>query len=245
MEVCIDSAESAANAEAAGATRVELCSSLVEGGTTPSVGMLRVIKRKVSIPVFVMIRPRGGDFVYSQDDFDVMKEDLCALKQNGADGFVFGILTPSGDVDKERCRELLQLCDSLPTTFHRAFDMTKDPHESLNVLVSLGFSRVLTSGQDSSALEGLTLISALIETAGSKITIVPGGGITERNLGRILRESKAREFHCSARASQDSIMQFRNHSVKMGASYGPSEFIAKYTDVDKASSLKSIAANFN
>lgn len=246
MEVCIDSIESARNAEVGGASRVELCANLVEGGTTPTVGMLRVVKTRAgSVPVFVMIRPRGGDFVYSEDEFLVMKEDVKEMKANRADGFVFGILTPEGEIDKERCKELAELCKPLPMTFHRAFDMVRDPHAALETLVSLGFRRVLTSGQDSTALEGLPLIQELVEQAKGRITVVPGGGITPRNLERILTGSGATEFHCSARSSQDSTMSYRNHSVSMGASFGPPEFSIKVADPDKVRSLVTIAKSIH
>lgn len=222
--------ESAINAEKGGASRLELCSNLVEGGTTPSLGLLKVIKEKVNIPIYVMIRPRGGDFVYSEDDFQVMKEDLMILKENGADGIVFGILTPDGDIDVSRSKEMMEISFPLPVTFHRAYDMTRDPFASLDTLISLGFKRVLTSGQDSTALEGLPLLTRLIEHAQDRIKIIPSGGITERNVERILKESGAKEFHCSARSSRDSLMIYRNGHVIMGASYGPPEFSIKVAD---------------
>ena len=227
----MDSVQSALNAEKGGASRLELCGNLVEGGTTPSIGLLKVIKQKVKIPVYVMLRPRGGDFVYSEDDFQVMKEDLVLLKENGADGIVFGILTPEGDVDAIRSEEIIKMSRPLPVTFHRAFDMTRDPFVSLETLISLKVERVLSSGQDSTALEGLPLLTRLIEHAQDKIVIVPGGGVTERNLERILKESGAKEFHCSARTSFDSQMVYRNGNVSMGASYGPPEFIIKVANV--------------
>ena len=242
MEVCVDSIQSAINAEQGGASRLELCSNLVEGGITPSLGLLRVIKDKVKIPVYVMVRPRGGDFLYSEDEFRVMKEDVMFLKENGADGIVFGILTADGDIDVERSKEIITMARPLLVTFHRAFDMTRDPLTSLDTLISLGVERVLTSGQDSTALEGLPLISRLIEHAQDKIIVVPGGGITERNLGRILKESGAKEFHCSARSSCNSLMVYRNGQVSMGASYGPPEFGIKVTDRKRVEQFVMIAA---
>lgn len=241
MEVCVDGVESAVNAEEGGASRVELCCNLVEGGTTPSLGTLRIIKQRVKIPVFVMLRPRGGDFVYSEDEFSVMTEDLQLLKENGADGIVFGILTPEGSIDESRCLELKQLANPLPVTFHRAFDMVRDPVKSLEVLVSLGFERVLTSGLESSALEGLPLLKALVQQARGRITLVPGGGITERNLKRILKGCGAKEFHGSARTSRDSAMRFRCSSVTMGASFGPPEFCRKVADSSRVSALVTLA----
>lgn len=154
------------NAEKGGAARVELCSNLVEGGTTPSLGMLKVVKGAVDVPVFVMIRPRGGDFLYSDTEFQVMREDVKVLKENGANGFVFGILTADGKIDVERSRTIIKLVEPLPVTFHRAFDMVSDPWLSLGVLVELGVERVLTSGQDSSALEGLPMLQRLVQGVG-------------------------------------------------------------------------------
>ena len=237
----MDSVESAINAEKGGASRLELCSNLVEGGTTPSLGLLRVIKNRVKIPVYVMLRPRGGDFVYSEDNYQVMKEDLVLFKENGADGIVFGILTPDGEIDVTQSREIIQLSRPLPVTFHRAFDMVKDPVNSLNTLISLGVDRVLTSGQDSTALEGLPLLANLVKQAKDKIIVVPGGGITERNLQRILEESGAKEFHCSARSSRDSTMVYRNQCVSMGASYGPPEFSIKVANTARVEQFAVLA----
>ncbi|XP_023564856.1 copper homeostasis protein cutC homolog isoform X2 [Octodon degus] len=231
MEVCVDSVESAVNAERGGAGRIELCSGLLEGGTTPSMGVLQVVKQCVQVPVYVMIRPRGGDFLYSDREIEVMKADIQLAKLYGADGLVFGALTEDGHIDKELCMSLV------------AFDMVNDPMEALETLLALGFERVLTSGCDSSALEGLPLIRRLIDQAKGRIVVMPGGGITDRNLQRILEGSGATEFHCSARSSRDSGMKFRNSSVAMGASLSNSEYSLKVTDVTKVRTLNAIAKN--
>ncbi|XP_049711526.1 copper homeostasis protein cutC homolog isoform X2 [Elephas maximus indicus] len=231
MEVCVDSVESAVNAERGGAGRIELCSGLLEGGTTPSMGVLQVVKQCVQIPVFVMIRPRGGDFLYSDREIEVMKTDIRLAKLYGADGLVFGALTEDGHIDKELCMSLV------------AFDMVRDPVAALETLLTLGFERVLTSGCDSSALEGLPLIKRLIDQAKGRIVVMPGGGITERNLQRILEGSGATEFHCSARSARDSGMKFRNFCVSMGASLSNSEYSLKVTDVTKVRTLNAIAKN--
>ncbi|XP_035124649.1 copper homeostasis protein cutC homolog isoform X2 [Callithrix jacchus] len=257
MEVCVDSVESAVNAERGGADRIELCSGLSEGGTTPSMGVLQVVKQSVQIPVFVMIRPRGGDFLYSDREIEVMKADIRLAKLYGADGLVFGALTEDGHIDKE-----LSICRPLPVTFHRAFDMVHDPMAALETLLTLGFERVLTSGCDSSALEGLPLIKRLIEQAKGRIVVMPGitwdaklhkkllsqeadsgGGITDKNLQRILEGSGATEFHCSARSTRDSGMKFRNLSVAMGVSLSCSEYSLKVADVTKVRTLNAIAKN--
>ncbi|KAI1894335.1 hypothetical protein AGOR_G00114750 [Albula goreensis] len=243
MEVCVDSVESAINAERGGAGRLELCSSLLEGGITPSIGLLKVVKRYTSIPIYVMIRPRGGDFLYSDREVEVMKTDIELAKSNGADGLVLGALTEDGRVDTELCMELLAACRPLPVTFHRAFDMVRDPAAALETLISLGFDRLLTSGCDSSALEGLPLIKRLVEQAKGRIVIMPGGGISERNLQRILEGSGAQEFHCSARSSRDSAMKFRNSSVSMGAAFSAPEYSSKVADVTKVRTLNAIAKN--
>ncbi|XP_045709788.1 copper homeostasis protein cutC homolog [Phyllostomus hastatus] len=243
MEVCVDSVESAVNAERGGAGRIELCSGLLEGGTTPSMGVLQVVKQCVQIPVFVMIRPRGGDFLYSDREVEVMKADIRLAKLYGADGLVFGALTEDGHVDKELCTSLVAMCRPLPVTFHRAFDMVHDPMAALETLLTLGFERVLTSGCDSSALEGLPLIKRLVDQAKDRIVVMPGGGITDRNLQRILEGSGATEFHCSARCARDSGMTFRNSSVAMGASLSSSEYSLKVTDVTLVRTLNAIAKN--
>ncbi|XP_006231589.1 copper homeostasis protein cutC homolog isoform X1 [Rattus norvegicus] len=229
MEVCVDSVESAVNAERGGADRIELCSGLLEGGTTPSMGVLQVVKQSVQIPVFVMIRPRGGDFLYSDREVEVMKADIRLAKLYGADGLVFGALTEDGHIDQELCLSLV------------AFDMVQDPMAALETLLTLGFERVLTSGCDSSALEGLPLIKQLTDQAKGRIVVMPGGGITVKNLQRILEGSGATEFHCSARSSRDSGMKFRNSSVAMGASLAHSEYSLKVTDVTKVRTLNAIA----
>uniref|UniRef100_A0AAR2IYM3 Copper homeostasis protein cutC homolog n=1 Tax=Pygocentrus nattereri TaxID=42514 RepID=A0AAR2IYM3_PYGNA len=235
MEVCVDSVESAINAERGGAGRIELCSSLLEGGITPSIGLLQVVKENVQIPVYVMIRPRGGDFLYTDREVEVMRRDVELMKIHRADGLVLGALTEDGRVDAELCMELLAVCRPLPVTFHRAFDMVHDPSVALETLVSLGFERILTSGCDSSALEGLPLIKRLVEQV--------RGGITERNLQRILEGSGAQEFHCSARSGKDSAMKFRNSSVNMGASLSAPEYSLKVADVAKVRTLNAIAKN--
>ncbi|XP_034753785.1 copper homeostasis protein cutC homolog isoform X2 [Etheostoma cragini] len=215
MEACVDCVESAVNAERGGAGRLELCSSLLEGGLTPS----------------------------QDQEVEVMRKDIELMKSHGADGLVLGALTEDGQVDTELCMELLAAARPLPITFHRAFDMVNDPVVALETLISLGFQRLLTSGCENSALEGLPLIKRLIEQAKGRIAIMPGGGITERNLQRILEGSGAEEFHCSARSSRDSAMKFRNTCVTMGATFSAPEYGLKVTDVRKVRTLNAIARN--
>ena len=224
LEVCVDSVESALAAQAAGADRVELCQALFEGGLTPSAGLIEEVRARVSLKLAVMIRPRGADFCYSTTEFAVMKRDLLLARKLGADVLVLGLLKPDGTIDRERTCELLELARPLPVTFHRAFDMTRDPREALETLIGLGVDRVLTSGQERSALEGLDLIAELIQLAGDRIVVMPGGGLSERNLPKILRQSGAREFHVSAGSTRESPMTFRNPRVAMGRQVGPPEY---------------------
>ncbi|MEZ4617802.1 MAG: copper homeostasis protein CutC [Caldilineaceae bacterium] len=230
VEICIDSVEGALAAQQGGAQRVELCDNLVEGGTTPSHGMIAVARQRVTIGLNVIIRPRGGDFCYSADEFAVMQEDVAQAKALGADGVVIGLLHPDGTVDKERSAALIARARPLSVTFHRAFDMTVDPHQALEDLITLGVDRVLTSGQENSALVGLVLIRQLAEQAGDRIVVMPGGGINEENVATVVQRSGVREVHLSARKLVESAMTFRNGRVYMGLPE-LSEFQRKSTDV--------------
>ncbi|RZF36548.1 hypothetical protein LSTR_LSTR010659 [Laodelphax striatellus] len=199
MEVCVDSLQSALNAFEGGASRIELCSSLNDGGLTPSLGFYLRVKSKLAIPIFIMIRPRPGyDFVYSQDDVEIMRTDMRLFKEHGADGFVFGALTKDRSVDLATCEELLKIAQPLPVTFHRAFDVVEDPFKSLDCIINLGFARILTSGQKSSTEKGIDLIKKLVKKADDRLIIMPGGGINISNLAMILQETGVKEFHASA-----------------------------------------------
>ncbi|XP_078312447.1 copper homeostasis protein cutC homolog isoform X2 [Crassostrea virginica] len=199
--------------------------------------MLKTIKKHVKIPVFVMLRPRGGDFLYAPEEIEVMEKDVVDLKSSGADGFVFGFLNENGRVDKELCSKILELIKPLPATFHRAIDMTSDILQSLDEVVDLGFQRVLTSGGSSSALEGLPMIQQMMDTAKDRICVMPGGGINSGNLERILNGSGAKEFHGSARSSIPSRMEYQREGISMGISLCPPEFSVKVTNKDKVHNL--------
>lgn len=198
MEICIDSLESAKNAIAGGAARLEVCSALSEGGLTPSPGLIKQIRNMARIPIRAMIRIRKGNFVYSREEVDAMLHDLRILKDHQVDGFVFGALTPDGNVDSDVCWEIVSAARPLPVTFHRAFDEAVDPSRSMESIIFLGFDRILTSGQKDSALEGLELLRHLVQKAAGRIIIMPGAGITWDNISRI-KQCGAREFHASAR----------------------------------------------
>ncbi|RUS22055.1 copper homeostasis protein cutC [Endogone sp. FLAS-F59071] len=229
IEICLDSVVSAIGAEQSGADRVELCDNLIEGGTTPSAGMIAITKKKIKIPVMVMIRPRGGDFCYTDDEFEVMKHDVQVAKLLDADGVAFGILLPDGTVDVDRSRILVELAKPMsvfnyPVTFHRAFDVTIEPFQALEDLISIGVDRILTSGQDSTAWEGIDLITELVEWAGDRIIIMPGSGITERNVSKIVAAVHPKEIHFSSLQTIPSPMQYRNSSVFMGAAVKTAEY---------------------
>lgn len=199
MEICIDSLESARNAIEGGAARLEVCSALSEGGLTPSPGLVRQIGGFArGVPIYAMIRIRGGNFVYTGEEIDAMQYDLRVLKDHRVNGFVFGALTPDGDVDRGACEKIVSAAAPLPVTFHRAFDQTRRPLDAMRAIVELGFERILTSGQRATALEGLELIKRLVAEASGRIIIMPGAGITRDNLAKI-KECNATEFHASAR----------------------------------------------
>lgn len=238
LEICLDSVESAIAAQRGGADRVELCDNLLEGGTTPSAGTIALARRNISIDLNVIIRPRGGDFCYSDIEFEVMKYDVEQAKALGANGTVIGILKEDGSVDVERTRELVELARPMSVTFHRAFDVSRDPFEALEDLVGLGIDRVLTSGQESSVLEGLDLITQLVKTAGDRIIIMPGGGITERNIGKIVAQSGVKEVHVVGTVGVDSPMRFRNPRVFMGGELRPPEFARLVTDADRVKAFR-------
>jgi copper homeostasis protein len=223
FEICVDSIAGVRAAKAAGAGRVELCADLLEGGITPSRGMVRQAKTIAGIGLNVMIRPRGGDFLFDDDEFGTMRSDIETAKAEGADGVVIGLLSATGEIDIARTRELITLARPLSVTFHRAFDMTPDPFRALEVLIELGVDRVLTSGQEASVLEGLPLIVELTERAGERIVIMPGGGITARNIDRILAAARPREIHFAALEPSASGMRFRRPHVFMGGELRPPE----------------------
>jgi copper homeostasis protein len=233
LEVVIDSVESALAAQAGGARRVELCANLLEGGTTPSAGMIAGVRAAISIGLMVMLRPRGGDFCYSAAEFAIMQHDLRVARELGADGLVCGILTPDGEIDVARMALLVAQARPLPVTCHRAFDMTRDPRRALEDLIGLGVDRVLTSGSENSALEGADLIGELAHQARGRIVVMPGGGITERNIGKIIAATGASEIHASGRATVEGPMVYRNTRAFMGGALRPPEFTRAVTDAER------------
>lgn len=203
LEVCVDNCESAIAAIEGGATRLELCSSLTDGGLTPTPGLLlKILEFSTNVPIFCMLRCRPGNFVYTDHEMDVMKKDAKILQKHGANGFVFGALNSNNEVEMKQCREIIMACFPAPVTFHRAFDLVRRPPIEIEVIIDLGFKRILTSGQQSTAQLGVKLIKQLMERVGNRIIIVPGGGITKANLSFIIEHTDAKEYHGSFKKVQ-------------------------------------------
>ncbi|CDN30353.1 Cytoplasmic copper homeostasis protein cutC [Mucinivorans hirudinis] len=236
VEICANSVRSCIEAERGGAVRVELCAAIPEGGTTPSWGEMVVARRAISIDMNVIIRPRAGDFLYSDLEFEAMVADIDAARRAGVNGVVFGCLTAEGDVDIERNRELMAAAEGLSVTFHRAFDVCREPMIALEQIIALGFDRILTSGQEPNAMEGAGLIARLVEQAGDRIIIMPGCGINEGNIAEIKLITGAREFHFSAREPLAGGMIYRNERVSMGGAVVVDEFVRDVTSARRVSS---------
>lgn len=220
LEVCVDSVESAAAAEQGGAHRVELCSSLFDGGVTPSAGLIATVRQKISIGLHVMIRPRGGDFCYSDDEFQIMQHDILMAKQLGADGVVLGILDLDGRVDVSRTKQLVDLAAPMRVTYHRAFDMSSDLFASLSDLRTTGAHCVLTSGGKPSAAEGAEILKRLVAAASNDIAIMAGCGIEDHNVSALIEQTGVREIHASLKSPIPSPMRYRNDKISMGAEKG-------------------------
>jgi copper homeostasis protein len=220
VEICADSVESALAAQSGGAHRIELCSNLLEGGVTPSAGLISTVRHKLDIDLYVMVRPRGGDFCYTAEEFETMGKDVLMAKQLGANGVVFGILQQSGEVDIARTRCLVEMARPLKTTFHRAFDMSRELSKSLEDVIKTGAERVLTSGGEQKVEDGLRIISELVQGADQRISIMVGGGITPSNVYRIIEATGVQEIHASVRVHVPSPMRYRNEKISMGFAKG-------------------------
>jgi copper homeostasis protein len=208
LEIIGFTIEGCVNAQAAGAGRIELCDNAADGGTTPSYGFIKAARKLLNIPLYAMIRPRGGDFLYSDEEFDMMQADIRLCKQLGCDGVVFGLLMADGQIDKERTTRLVELAYPLGVTFHRAFDKCREPLQALEDIIATGCERILTSGQQPTASEGMALIQQLIEQADQRITIMPGSGVNSNNIAMLAQKTGAVEFHSSARTTVQSDMQY-------------------------------------
>ena len=231
IEICANSAESAIMAQRGGAYRVELCAGIPEGGTTPSFGEIAAARSSLKkTRLHVIIRPRGGDFCYSSLEQRIMAKDIDTASSLGADGFVFGCLTPEGDVDIKVMKKLMKVAKGKSVTFHRAFDMCRDPFQALEDIIALGCDRILTSGQRATAEEGIPLIKQLVERAAGRIIIMPGGGVTPLDIRKIADETGATEFHFTGRKSVESPMLYRNPNVSIGDVVKIEEYSKLVTD---------------
>ena len=230
IEACVDSVASGVAAERGGAHRLELCDNLVEGGTTPSAGAIAECRKRISIPLYVMIRPRGGDFLYSDVEFEVMRRDILHATQLGADGVVLGLLQPNGTADAVRTAALARAARPLDVTFHRAIDVTRDPEEALDALIAVGVDRVLTSGQASTALQGAAVIARLVRHAAGRIVILAGGGIDEKNALAVVKRTGVQEVHVRGTSRRKSGMRYRSRRVVFRSAQKPDDYVLEVTD---------------
>jgi copper homeostasis protein len=219
-EVCVDSLAGAKAAIGGGADRLELCGDLLTGGITPSPGLIDIVLRTSTIPVMVMVRPRGGDFCYDTGEIQVMSRDIEAARRAGAHGVVLGALLPDGSVDVAALRELRACAQGMSVTFHRAFDVCRDPHQACEVLIAHRVDRLLTSGQQGTAVEGVALLQEIQHRYGASLTIMPGGGINAQNVARLLCDTRVREVHFSGSTLVASPMSFSRPGVAMASGAG-------------------------
>lgn len=232
FEICANSAESCLAAQQGGAHRVELCASMPEGGTTPSYGEIKLARKLIDIRLHVIIRPRGGDFLYSPLELDIMEEDIKMARQAGADGVVFGCLKSDGTLDMPAMERLMKAAEGMSVTCHRAFDYVADPFSAMEQLIDLKVDRILTSGQQVNALKGAPLLAELVKKADGRIIILAGCGVNESNIAEIARITGASEFHFSARENRQSEMKVRNPALSMGAA-DADEYIHPVTTVKR------------
>lgn len=233
LEICVFNTATAVAAEQAGADRIELCENYANGGTTPSYGYLKTVREKIGIPVFPMIRPRGGDYFHTQDEIDIIRKDILLCKELGFDGVVFGLLNQDGTIDQENTARLVEAAYPLDVTFHRAFDRCKNPLEALETLIQCGCTRVLTSGQYPKVTEGLALVKTLVEQSNDRIIIMPGSGLNSSNVQDIIDTTGVTEVHTSARIRVPSTTEFRNPLM-------PEDFDIDFVDADEIKKIKSI-----
>lgn len=240
LEVCANSVQSAINAQIAGAKRIELCENLFIGGTTPSYGCIKTTRERVDIAINILIRPRIGDFLYSDIEFEQIKNDILVAKQLGVNGIVCGILLPNGEVDTERTAELVELSKPLTFTFHRAFDFTPDPYKALEDIIKTGATHILTSGQKNKAADSVDLLCELVKKAANRIAIMPGSGINANTIKRIVNTG-ANEFHMSGVKDVESKMIYRKENLTLNGNSLP-DYVNQISDVE---SIKMIVEYLN
>lgn len=236
-EVCANSVRSCLAAQEAKAHRVELCAALPEGGTTPSYGEIATARELLSIKMHVIIRPRGGDFLYSPVELKCMLRDIEMCRKLGVDGVVFGCLTKNGDINLVQIKEMIAASQGMSVTFHRAFDLCRNPQEALEQIIKLGCDRILTSGQQITAVEGIPLLKKLNKQAAGRITLLAGAGVNAGNIKKIAMETGINEFHFSARTNYASEMQFRNTEVSMGGTVRIDEYQLPFTTPEKVKEI--------
>lgn len=230
IEICANSLASVSEAQIGGADRVELCDNLSEGGTTPSAATIYYAVKNFDIDVNVLIRPRSGDFLYTDDEFKLIKKDIEIAKDFGANGVVCGLLLKDGNIDFKRTQEIVKLAYPMEFTFHRAFDMCLHPLESIDELVNIGVKRILTSGQKQKAIDGVNMIASMVEKSDSRIIIMPGAGINEKNVLEIKNRTAAIEFHLSAQNFINSKMEYFNNNLSMGGGNPQEEYKIRQSD---------------
>jgi copper homeostasis protein len=239
LEICCYSLQSCINAQQGGADRIELCNGLFEGGTTPSIGLIKLAVEMVNIPVYPIIRPRGGDFIYSETELKVMEEDILQAKAAGAKGVVIGILKPDGTVNISQTKHLVELAKPMGVTFHRAFDMTANPLQALEDIIETGCERILTSGQQNYAADATELLTKLAKTANSRIDIMAGSGVGVNNAQALIKTG-VHAIHLSAKMAAESPMQFRNEAVSMASAINPSEYVRYEASLETIQEIKKV-----
>jgi len=243
LETCVDSVESAMEAVKGGANRLELCSNLIIGGTTPNINLFKLINEKTNIKINVLIRPRYGDFCYTENEFEIMKRDIQMFKKGGAYGIVIGILRPDGTLDIDKMKELIEEANGMHITLHRAFDVCKDPFATLEEVKKLGINSILTSGQKSKCTEGKKLLKELVEKAEDKIEILIGSGINSSNVEDIIRYTKSYAVHTSGKIEVESDMKYRKEDISMGFPL-LSEYVILRTKREEIAKIKEVLEKF-
>jgi copper homeostasis protein len=233
LEICVFNINTAIAVEKAGADRIELCENYSNGGTTPSYGYLKSVRETINIPVFPMIRPRGGDFFHTTEEIEIIRKDILLCKELGFQGVVFGLLNQDGTIDKDNTARLVEAAYPLSVTFHRAFDRCKSPLEALETIIDCGCTRILTSGQTPKVTDGLPLVKTLVDQANGRIIIMPGSGLNSNNVKHIIETTDVTEVHTSARIIVPSASQYQNPAIQ-------ENFENDFVNVAEIQNIKSI-----
>jgi copper homeostasis protein len=229
LEVCAFNLQSSIIAEKAGAKRVELCENPADGGTTPSYGTIKQTREKIGIALYPIIRPRGGNFFYDEEEFAIIKQDILLCKQLGCDGISTGVHTQAGEIDTERLKRIVEWAYPMGVTCHRVFDATPDPFQALEAIITCGCERILTSGQKSAAPEGIDLLAKLVQQADGRIIIMPGAGVRSSNIEMLINGTGATEFHTSARIAAPDPVTYRNPAIADAGQW----FVANEEELNK------------